>query len=140
MPEWLCNIRVAEHPEWIDYNGHVTDAAYAAIAAVANEQALEAIGLSEAYRLETGRALYTARLEIDFRSEIGTDAELDVASTVASIGRTSVVMTTRIRQSGEPPSAETRHVYVHVDGPSGDTVELSADQRSGLETLTRDGR
>jgi acyl-CoA thioesterase FadM len=134
MPDRVTPIRVVDHPDWIDYNGHVTDAAYAAIAAGANEQALAAIGLSEAYRAETGRALYTARLEIDFRSEIAADAELEVASAVSSIGRTSVVMTTRIATAGGAVSAATRQVYVHVDAKTGDKVPLSAEQRSALET------
>jgi YbgC/YbaW family acyl-CoA thioester hydrolase len=134
VTEWLTAIRVGDHPDWIDYNGHVTDAAYAAIAAEANEQALAAIGLSEAYRAQTGRALYTARLEIDFRAEIATDSELEVASTVDSVGRTSVVMTTRILRADGDVSAETRHVYVHVDGQTGATVALSPEQRAALET------
>jgi acyl-CoA thioester hydrolase len=136
MAEAGWEVDVAERPEWIDYNGHVTDAAYAAIAAEANEAALAAIGLSEPYRQATGRALYTARLEIDFRSEISATALLEVRSAVASIGRTSVVMTTKFRRADRSLAAETRHVYVHVDAASGDTIELSAAQRSALETLT----
>ena len=45
--------------EWIDYNDHLHDAGYAIVLSEANEALLAHLGLSEAYRVATGRAMYT---------------------------------------------------------------------------------
>jgi acyl-CoA thioester hydrolase len=127
-------IDIATHPEWIDYNGHVTDAAFAIIAAEANEAALERIGMSEAYRRETGHALYSARLEIDFRAEIPPTGTITITSSVESIGRTSVTMTATISRSDGEIAAETKHVYVLVDGAASARVPLSPEQRRALDS------
>jgi acyl-CoA thioesterase FadM len=129
----VYEIDIATHPEWIDYNGHVNDAAFAIIAAEANEAALERIGMSENYRRATGRALYSARLEIDFHAEIPPTGTIIITTSVESIGRTSMTMTATIHRADGQIAADTRHVYVLVDGTSGDKIPLFPAQRKALE-------
>ena len=45
--------------EWIDYNGHMNDAAYAQVLTDANECFLDALGLSASYREATGCGLFS---------------------------------------------------------------------------------
>jgi acyl-CoA thioester hydrolase len=125
-------IDVATRPEWIDYNGHVTDAAFAIIAAEANEALLASVGMSEDYRRQTGRALYSRRLEIDFLAEIPATGTISVTSSVEKIGRTSVTMLATITREDDLVAAETRHVYVLVDGNTNRGLALSDDQRDAL--------
>ena len=56
--------------EWIDYNGHLTDWAYAAICSDANEVFLDSLGLSSAYQARTGSSTYTVEAHLRYLAEV----------------------------------------------------------------------
>ena len=45
-------------PEWIDYNGHMTDSRYLQVFGDATDALLRFAGIDDAYR-KAGRAMYT---------------------------------------------------------------------------------
>jgi acyl-CoA thioester hydrolase len=136
---------------WLDYNGHVNDAAYAVIAAAANEAFCADLDLSEEYRRRTGRALFTARMTVEFRSEIPPGSVITVLRRLDRLGTSSITVTARIQaaQPGEdgrredgpgedgdgPAAAETEHVYVHVDSATNASTPFSPAQRRVLSAL-----
>ncbi len=67
-------------PEWVDYNGHMNDAAYAVVLGEANEAFLEALGLSAAYRERTGAGLFTVESHIRYLAECSLDQQLAATS------------------------------------------------------------
>jgi carnitine 3-dehydrogenase len=125
---------VAVDPAWLDYNGHVTDAAYAVIAAAANEALFADVDLSEDYRRRTGKALYTARTTIAYHREIPPGSVVQVLRRLDRVGTSSCTVSTQISVAGEL-SAETEHAYVHVDADTGASTRFSDAQRSRLEPL-----
>lgn len=125
---------VAVDPAWLDYNGHVTDAAYAVIAAAANEAFFADLDLSEDYRRTTGKALYTARASITYHREIPPGSIVRVLRRLDRVGTSSCTVSTEISVAGEQ-AAETEHVYVHVDAGTGSSTAFSETQRSLLDTL-----
>jgi acyl-CoA thioester hydrolase len=66
--------------EWIDYNGHLNDAGYAVLLSAANEVVLAHLGLSQDYRMATGRALYTAESHIRYLAEARRGDAIEAAS------------------------------------------------------------
>lgn len=64
--------------EWIDYNGHLSEAYYVLICGFATDQLMIDIGLDEEYRKSTGCSLYTVETHLRYLREIGLGAEGDV--------------------------------------------------------------
>jgi acyl-CoA thioester hydrolase len=66
-------------PEWVDYNGHMNDAAYALAFSRSVDAFMEAIGLGEEGRRETGHTLYTLAIMIRYAKETRQGAPLAVS-------------------------------------------------------------
>lgn len=123
-------IEVAVEPAWIDYNGHVTDAAYAFIAARAHEQVLDDLGLGEQARRRGDPVAFTARQLIEHRGEIPPGATVQVEPAVTRLGRTSLTLGSRLLVDDDL-RADVECVYVQVDAtgtplPLTDTVRERA--------------
>ncbi len=61
--------RTEVREEWIDYNGHLHDVGYAIVLSEANEVLFADLGLSEGYRVNTGRGMYTVESHIHYLAE-----------------------------------------------------------------------
>src|ERR1700691_3261835 len=61
-------VEVEVRPEWIDYNGHMTDSRYLQVFGDATDALLRAVGVDDAYLLFWS-ALYTAETHVTHRSE-----------------------------------------------------------------------
>lgn len=106
--------------EWVDYNGHMNDAAYAIVCTEANEVFLDHLGLSAAYREQTGAALYTVEAHLRYLKECHEGESIGARSFVESHDAKRLwVRTTLIGGSGAPV-LEGRYLYLHV-GPDGVT-------------------
>ncbi|QNI02505.1 thioesterase family protein [Halomonas sp. SH5A2] len=69
-------------PEWVDYNGHMNDAAYARVFSQACEALIDQIGLDEAGRKLYGYTIYTLETHLCFRREAHQDQSLSVDLTL----------------------------------------------------------
>ena len=72
-------------PEWIDYNGHLSEAYYVLVFGFATDALMEQIGLDETYRAETGCSLYTVEAHVRYLDEVSAGAELEVRSSVIGV-------------------------------------------------------
>jgi acyl-CoA thioester hydrolase len=57
------------HPDWIDYNGHMGDYAYAIIFSDALTSFMDMIGVDSAYRSHTACTIYTLEIRIAYLNE-----------------------------------------------------------------------
>jgi acyl-CoA thioester hydrolase len=64
--------------EWIDYNGHMNDAAYALVFSRATDALMDRVGLDAAARKVSGRTLYTLQIMLHYFKEVGEGAALSV--------------------------------------------------------------
>jgi acyl-CoA thioester hydrolase len=55
--------------EWVDYNGHMNDAAYALVFSRAGDALMDRIGLDSAARKRTGRTLFTLQAMLHYFKE-----------------------------------------------------------------------
>ncbi len=117
MPEqaWPAQLyarfETAVGQEWIDYNGHLNDAGYAVLLGAANELLLADLGLSEAYRRSTGRALYTVASHIRYLAECKQGDAVSARSLLASADPKRIRLHTELVLAGE---ARRRHRGVPV--------------------------
>jgi acyl-CoA thioester hydrolase len=65
--------------DWVDYNGHMNDAAYALVFSRSGDALMDRIGLDAAARKASGRTLYTLQIMLHYFKEALEGAPLSVA-------------------------------------------------------------
>ncbi|MGO1409996.1 MULTISPECIES: thioesterase family protein [unclassified Microbacterium] len=78
----LSTYDTAVKPEWIDYNGHMSEAFYVLVFGFATDEAMAAVGLDEDYRAATGCSLYTVEAHVRYLDEVGLGTELHVSTEI----------------------------------------------------------
>ncbi len=114
-------------PDWVDYNGHLTDWAYAVLCSMANEEVLDALDLGAAYRERTGCAMYTVEAHLRYVAEVTPDATVRATSTYEADSKRLRVRTTLLSSSGDAATEAltAEHVYLHVDATAGRVVPFA---------------
>ena len=69
-------------PEWVDYNGHMSEAYYVLVFGYTTDAFLDLIGMDEIYRRRTGHSLYTLEAHISYLHEVGEGQALAVSTQV----------------------------------------------------------
>jgi acyl-CoA thioester hydrolase len=65
--------------EWVDYNGHMNDAAYALVFSRAGDALMDRIGLDAAARKRTGQSLFTLQIMLHYFREAKEGDALSVS-------------------------------------------------------------
>ena len=140
----------AVRPNWIDYNGHMNEAAYLEAFGYASDVLFRYIGIDEAYRA-AGKSFYTVETHINYFKEVGTGEPLKFTTQMLGVddkrmhffhhmyhGRTGDLLAT------------TEQMLLHVDMnaasvcPMGPQVKAALDAimkaHSGMETPDQVGR
>ena len=69
MPEpltWAEDVR----PEWIDYNGHLSEGYYVLVFGFANDAAMVALGMTSDYLAETATSLFTLEAHVRYLDQV----------------------------------------------------------------------
>lgn len=69
-------------PEWIDYNGHLSEPYYVLVFGDATTALMDRVGMGPQYREATGCSLYTVEAHVRYLHEVAPDAELEVSTSV----------------------------------------------------------
>lgn len=127
--------RTEVREEWIDYNGHLYDAGYAIMLSEANEVLLAHLGLSEGYRADTGRAMYTVECHIRYLAESQRGDVIQAASLLVSADAKRMRVHTLLSRDDGVPVATGEHLYLHVDEAAGGVTPMPADRWAAVEAL-----
>ncbi|MEV4320119.1 thioesterase family protein [Actinocrispum sp. NPDC049592] len=122
-------------PEWIDYNNHMTDSAYAAVASEATEVFLATLGLSADYQAATGCTTYTAETHIYFKKEAALGARITVETVLVDTDPKRI----RLRHTlatPDGPIATVESLYLHVNQHTGRVEPFPADRQHLLNEIT----
>jgi carnitine 3-dehydrogenase len=115
-------------PEWIDYNGHMTDFRYLQVFGDATDALLRYAGLDEAYR-RSGRAMYTVDSHITYKAEAYSQERLYVSTRVADVDTKRVRLQHQLhRAKDDGLLAVAEQAFVHVDT----AVRKSVPMQTGL--------
>lgn len=121
--------------EWIDYNGHLSEAYYVLVFGFATDTAMEALGLGEDYRAATGCSLYTVEAHVRYVQEVNRDAQLEVRTLVAGSAQKKLHLAHEMRVDGEIVATE-EILGIHVDQTSGRATVLPEATRASAAEHT----
>ncbi|MEJ5868517.1 thioesterase family protein [Pseudokineococcus sp. 5B2Z-1] len=125
-------------PEWLDYNGHLSEAYYVLVMGHATDALMDATGLDADYRAATGCSLYTVEAHVRYLHEVRGDARLTVRTRVVGLDDKRVHLVHEMhaavagRPGGDGPVATEEVLALHVDGAAGRAAPLPAERRAAL--------
>lgn len=136
-PRPLPPHREPVRPEWIDYNGHLSEAYYVLVFGHATDALMDHVGLDAAYRSATGNSLYTVEAHVRYLSEVPGGAELTVTTHVIGVDAKRVRLAHELTVSGRLAATE-EIMALHVDGAEGRTTPFPDHVRAELAALAEE--
>jgi acyl-CoA thioester hydrolase len=128
--------RTRVRPEWVDYNGHMSEAYYVLVFGYATDALLDDIGMDAAYRDRTGTSLYTLEAHLCYLAEVGADEPLRVTTHVLGVDRKRLHLFHALRHGGHGDLLATEELLLcHVDTAAGRSAPLPADLADALHAL-----
>jgi len=122
-------------PEWIDYNGHMTDSRYLQVFGDATDALFRYAGVDDAYR-RSGRAMYTVETHVSHRAQARALEPLYVTTRVLEVDDKRVRLFHSLhRRRDEALVATAEQLYLHVNTPPGKASPMDAAVRAQLADL-----
>ena len=133
----LFETRVA--PDWVDYNGHMNDAAYALVFSRASDALMDRIGLDAAARSASGLTLYTLQIMLHYFKEAIEGAPLCVVCQVLEHDDKRMRVWLEMRAGREGASlAASEQLYLSVDKNAGSrAAPWRAETLAALDALAK---
>lgn len=113
--------RATVKDEWIDYNGHLSEAYYVLVFGFATDAAMDELGINAKYRNETGASLYTVEAHLRYLQEVSAGAELTVTTTIVDSGPKKLHLAHEMSVAGDVAATE-EVMSLHVSGDPMRTV------------------
>lgn len=144
QPARLPLFRETVRPEWIDYNGHMSEAFYVLVFGFATDALMERTGMDPAYRKSTGCSMYTVESHIRYLRDVPEGASLAVRTRVlGAAGKKArfthemyVVADSRAEPEADAgPAATTELLALHVDQDAGRAAPFPDAVRERLTAL-----
>jgi acyl-CoA thioester hydrolase len=133
--------RTPVRPEWVDYNGHLSEAFYVLIFGYTTDALLDLIGLEAARREATDRSIYTLEAHINYLAEVAEGVPLAVATQVLAVDDKRAHVSHRmIREDDGALVATIELLLCHVDTAAGRSAPFSEDIAAELAELCEQHR
>ena len=124
--------RESVQPEWIDYNGHLTEACYVLVFGHATDQVMAQAGMTRTYIESTCTSLFTVEAHLRYLGEVQGLVELEVRSGV--IGRTAKLVRLWHEMWLEGRLRATEEVLMsHVDTVAGRSSPMPDELAAGFD-------
>jgi carnitine 3-dehydrogenase len=109
----------AVRPDWVDYNGHMTEGRYAEVFGHANDAFLRHVGFDTGY-LDSGHSFYTVETHIRYLAEVdGGEPLVATTQVLAADAKRVHLFHTLMHGRTAAILATGEHVMVHVDMSAG---------------------
>ncbi|MGJ9412165.1 thioesterase family protein [Aeromicrobium sp. CF4.19] len=82
----LTERREELRPEWIDYNGHLSEAYYVLLLGHGTDDVMDVLGLDAGYRDATGCSLFTVEAHVRYLDQVVADDVTQVRSFLVGAG------------------------------------------------------
>ena len=125
--------------EWVDYNGHMNDAAYAIVFSRSVDALMDRIGLDAAARKRTGQSLFTLQMMLHYFKEAKEGDALAISCHLLEHdGKRMRVWLDMVAPDGERVAASEQLLIsvVQRDGSSR-AVEWTFETKAALEALAK---
>jgi carnitine 3-dehydrogenase len=128
-------IETQVRPEWLDYNGHMTDSRYLQVFGDATDALLRYAGVDDSYR-RSGRALYTVETHVTHQAEARALEPVYVASRVLEVDDKRVRLFHSLhRRSDDRQLATAEQLYLHVATQAGKASPMDPAVRGALAAI-----
>jgi carnitine 3-dehydrogenase len=124
-------------PEWVDYNGHMSDFRYGQLFGDAMDVLYRQVGVDEAYR-RAGSMFYTVESHTTHLAEAKVGETVTVSTQILSVDdkRLHVFHAVRRRADGKL-LATGEQMHLHVDSQAAKAAPTDAGVRAKLERIAR---
>lgn len=122
--------------EWIDANGHLSEAYYVLVFGEATEHAMAHVGMPPAYRTETGCSLFTVEAHLRYLDQVLPGERLEVRSAVIGVDAKRLALWHEMAAGGRL-RATAEVLGVHVDIRSGTSCPFPDGVRAAAEAWLR---
>ena len=126
--------------EWIDYNGHMSEAFYVLVFGFATDQVMDELGLDAAYRESEKASLYTVESHIRYLDEAALGDRLTVVPHPVSAGEKKLHLAYEMYVGDRLVSTE-EIMALHVDQTSDRVVpfpDIVAERIAQIDTQRPD--
>jgi acyl-CoA thioesterase FadM len=121
--------------QWVDYNRHMTEAAYLSAFGWASDALFSYIGDDDAYRA-AGHSFYTVETHIAYLREAAEHAPLRVTTQVLGVDHKRLhIYHEMFHGDDDAMLATTEQMLVHVDMNSGRSAPILPDVRAALDAI-----
>jgi carnitine 3-dehydrogenase len=122
-------------PAWVDYNRHMTEAAYLTAFGWASDAMFTYIGDDDQYRAE-GHSFYTVETHIAYLREAAEHTPLRITTRVLGVDRKRLLIYHEMfRDDDQKMLATTEQMLVHVDMNAARSVAILPDVRAALDAI-----
>ena len=137
IPAPLRLHRTAVLPEWVDYNGHLSESCYLLVFGDNADAFFRFIGIDEQYRAE-GYSLYTVETHIHNRREAAEADRIELSMQLLDHDAKRIHLFHEMRLEEEGTLLATaEQMLVHVDTRVGGSVALSEQLVDRVAAITR---
>jgi carnitine 3-dehydrogenase len=133
QPLRLVDTRV--RPEWVDYNGHMTDSRYLQLFGDATDALLRHVGIDSEYR-KSGRSLYTVESHLTHEAEVRAPEPVYVLTRVLAVDDKRLHLFHQLLRARDQAGVATgEQIYLHVNTVAGKATAMDAGVRERFERL-----
>ncbi|WP_411732084.1 thioesterase family protein [Paeniglutamicibacter sp.] len=111
--------------DWIDYNGHMSEAFYVLAFGDATTSVMNALGMDDGYRRSSGCSLYTVEAHVRYLREASLAEELEITTIIVAAGPKKLHLAHEMRRGTELIATE-EILGLHVDQATGATTPFPA--------------
>lgn len=131
LPRFDSTVR----PEWVDYNGHMSDFLYVHLFGAAMDAIYRSVGVDEAYR-KKGRMFYTVESHVRHLGEAKVNEPLYVTTQVLALDEKRFHLFHRVYRGRDDALIATgEQMHLHVDTAAAKAVPMDPPLRAKLESL-----
>lgn len=137
MADRLQPWREPVRPEWIDYNGHLSEAYYVLVLGHATDSVMTQIGMTPQYLERTHTSLFTLEAHVRYLDQIGPDTELEVRPAVIGVGSKAVWLWHELYAEGRLRATE-EVLCLHVDTAAARGIAFTEELAQRLSALCQE--
>ena len=128
-------LETSVRPEWIDYNGHMTDFRYQQVFGDAVDVLFRRVGIDEGYRA-AGHAPFTVEMHVRYLAELRQGDPIYVTTQLIDVDAKRFWLFHRLHRAADHVLAATgEHLFVHVDTRVGRAAAFPESVRVKLDAM-----
>ena len=131
----LSLLQLEVDPEWIDYNGHMTDTAYVIVFTRGVETLLEWLGVNADYRASTRHTVYTLENHVRYLKEAGVGDRLAIDMQLVDRDAKRLHVFLRMLDGEGAELATSEQMLMGIDTASGRPAPFHAPVSERIERL-----